>query len=199
MRWAPGCRHRSGQEASVGRIDPRRGGDVGHVGSRDREEGVWERCCWCWPGWLSSRPCTRRATRGTGRAGAARGAGPRTGPPIIGHGVGDGRPKACGVHSRAVPTGGCTGVQRVNSADDLDADSRSRPSASDMRDIARSAAGAFKRSTPPSAPTRSRRLTKPVFVFACRHQLALTDIDHLGFWNSGMPLPKLLDLDIGRS
>ncbi|MEU3993412.1 hypothetical protein AB0F24_34560 [Streptomyces platensis] len=41
--------------------------------------------------------------------------------------------------------------------------------------------------------------TKPPRVFAAKHNLALIDIDLLGFWNSGTILPKLLDLDIGSS
>ncbi|WP_432096316.1 restriction endonuclease [Streptomyces sp. bgisy100] len=41
--------------------------------------------------------------------------------------------------------------------------------------------------------------TKPARDFAAKHHLALIDVDLLGFWNGGTPLPKLLDLDTGSS
>jgi restriction system protein len=41
--------------------------------------------------------------------------------------------------------------------------------------------------------------TRHARSFAARHQLTLIDVDLLGFWHSGTPLDKLLDLDIGRS
>ncbi|MFJ8143243.1 restriction endonuclease [Streptomyces sp. NPDC096013] len=41
--------------------------------------------------------------------------------------------------------------------------------------------------------------TRHARAFAARHQLTLIDVDLLGFWHSGTPLDKLLDLDIGSS
>ncbi|MFI5801851.1 restriction endonuclease [Streptomyces sp. NPDC051561] len=41
--------------------------------------------------------------------------------------------------------------------------------------------------------------TRPAREFAARHNLCLIDVDLLGFWNNGTPLPTLLTLDIGHS
>ncbi|MGA5632496.1 restriction endonuclease [Streptomyces lydicamycinicus] len=106
-------------------------------------------------------------------------------------------------------------IRRVGSKGELGADvtswlsgGRKRSSASGTPNTAQSAAGTCRPSTAP--PARSMEptaavfvalcvFTKPPRVFAAKHNLALIDIDLLGFWNSGTILPKLLDLDIGSS
>ena len=111
---------------------------------------------------------------------------------------------------------GCTGVQRVGGRGDLGADVIGRlpdgrklvvqckryakhrtvgsPDLQRFNGTARSEHGADV-----ALFVASCVFTRHARAFAARHRLTLIDVDLLGFWHSGTPLNKLLELDISRA